>query len=285
MRVLALGVAIAAAGLVAAPASASDLIGYNATDVRLAADGSGRALVTFTSSGRVHRVLAWGALDARKPSRATPQVSFALNTSYGGSLRNTCRPTHTAPPWVVTACRAGDGSYWALQSWQRRLPDLGARPSASQAARELRLSHWSGTTAVLDVRFGWSQRRFLQLFGRYTYRGQPVFGYRVQNGVPLDGYGRNVYVDAFDSDLGKGWKRVNSFLAHGPVGAFCYAFFPHDGRRGIGRKYRATVIGPGVTPDLMWQAPAPAPYSPTADRAADAVMRELLAGDKLCRPN
>jgi hypothetical protein len=285
VRVRGLLVGVAATALAAVgPAGASELIGYDASGVRLEADGSGHALVTFTSGGRVHRVLAWGAIDAWRPSPRTPQVSFSLNTN-GGSVRNTCRPAHLSLAWLVTACRAADGSHWAVQSWQRTLPNLGARPSATRAAWELRLSHWSGPTARLDVHFGWSYHRFLQLFGRYTYRGQPVFGYRVESGVPLDGYGRNVYVDAFDSDLGEGWKRVNSFLAHAPVGAFCYGFYPHDGGSGIGRKYRATAIGPGVTPDTIWQAATPAPYSPAADIAADAVMRKLLRADKLCRPN
>ncbi|HKP17513.1 MAG TPA: hypothetical protein VJT84_03475 [Gaiellaceae bacterium] len=265
-------------------ASASQLIGYNASDVRLEVDGAGHALVTFTSSGKVQRVFASGAIDARDPSPSTPQIEFKLSSS-GGAVRNACKPTRLALAWVVAACRAADGSYWALQSWQRQLPNLGAAPNPKQAAWELRLSHWSGTLATLEVHFGWSYRRYLQIFGRYSYRNQPVYGFKVANGVPLDGYGRNIYVDAFDSDLGKGWKRVNSFLAHGPIGGFCYGFFPHGGKIGVGRKYRATVIGPGVTPDVMWQANAPPAYTPAADKGADDAMRSLLAGDKLCRPN
>ena len=31
--------------------------------------------------------------------------------------------------WFVTACQAADGSYWALQSWQRALPDYGVTPT------------------------------------------------------------------------------------------------------------------------------------------------------------
>jgi hypothetical protein len=263
---------------------ASQLVGENAHGVSLAADGSGRALVTFTSGGVVHHVLAWGAVNALAPSRSRPQVAFHLDTG-GGAVRDSCRPVRLPLGWLVRACRAADGSYWALQSWQRLLPNGGLPGAAAQSVWELRLSHWTGAPASLIVRFGWSYRRFLQLYGRYSYRGRPVFGYRVRNGVPLDGYGRNVYVDAFASDLGRGWRRVNSFLAHGPVGGFCYGFYPHNGGLGVGRELRVTVIGPGVTPDVLWQGPAPRNYSGDVDRTADDDLATLLRGDHLCHPN
>lgn len=265
-------------------ATASQLVGQNATAVRLSADGSGRALVTFRSGGTPHQVLASGAVDARPPSRSVPQVEFKLDTR-GGSVHNSCAPVKLPLAWFVAACRASDGSYWGLQSWQRLLPNGGARPSARQAVRELRLSHWTGETAELTVRFGWSYHRYLQLYGTYRYRGNPVFGYRVASGVPLDGYGRNLYVDALDSDVGAGWRRVNSFLAHSPLGGFCYGFYPHGGHLGVGKQMRATIIGPGVTPDVMWQGAPPAAYSADADTAADADLSALLKGDPLCRPN
>ena len=275
---------VAAALALAGPAAASQLVGVNARNVRLAADGSGRALVTFTSGGSARHVLAWGAINARAPSPSNPQVEFRLDTR-GGTVRNACAPVKLALAWLVAACRASDGSYWALQSWQRLLPNAGARPSPAQAAWELRLSHWTGPTAKLTVGLGWSYHRYVQMYGRYTYLGKPVFGYRVRSGVPLDGYGRNVYVDAIDSDVGKGWQRVNSFLAHAPVGGFCYGFYPHGGKLGVGRRFRATVIGPGVTPDLMWQGRPVLKYDRHLDQAADQDLASLLQGDRLCRPN
>jgi hypothetical protein len=284
LRRLALVVLLAASLAPAAPVRASELVGEDASGVTLAADDAGRALVTFTSGGAVHHVLASGAVDARPPSTSAPQVAFNLSTS-GGTVRNSCSPVKLPLAWLVTACRAADGSYWALQSWQRLLPNGGAQPSPSQAVRELRLSHWTGATADLTVRFGWSYHKYLQLYGRYSYRGEPVFGYSVRSGVPQDAYGRNVYVDALGSDLGSGWERVNSFLAHSPLGGFCYGFFPHAGGTGVGTRFRATVIGPGVTPDVVWEGSAPARYSAAADLAADADLGSLLKGDPLCRPN
>jgi hypothetical protein len=284
-RVVALLSFAAVALAVAGPAWGSQLIGVNASNVTLAADGSGRALVTFTSGGAKRQVLAWGAVNALPPSRTVPQVEFKID-NRGGSVQNSCTPIRLALAWFVAACRASDGSFWALQSWQRLLPNNGKQPSPAQAAWGLHLSHWTGPIAALTVRFGWSFRRFVQMYGLYTYRGQPVFGYRsTRSGVPLDGYGRNIYVDALDSDIGTGWKRVNSFLAHLPIGAFCYGFYPHGGNTGLGRRLRATVMGPGVTPDVMWQGSPPRRYSEAADEAADADLAALLRGDTSCRAN
>ena len=50
------------------------------------------------------------------------------------------------------------------------------------------------------------------------------------HGAPLDSYGRNIYVDTFDSRYGTGSHRENSFLTHHrgkTLGDFCYGFFPH----------------------------------------------------------
>ena len=104
--------------------------------------------------------------------------------------------------------------------------------------------------------------------------------------MPLDDYGRNVYVDTLDSAYGKGWRRENSFLTHEPTGGFCYGFYRHGNRpEGRGKRYRATVIGPGVTPDAYWEGTPPQRYDPQFDRRADAHMRALLAGDPTCQPS
>jgi hypothetical protein len=52
----------------------------------------------------------------------------------------------------------------------------------------------------------------------------------------------------------------------------------------MGRRYRATVSGPGVLPDVAWQAAAPASYDRAFDRASDERQLVLLADDALCRP-
>src|SRR5438876_10440023 len=53
---------------VAAPASASQLVDRNATQVRLAVHAKGEALVTYRARGALRRVLARNAVDARPPT-------------------------------------------------------------------------------------------------------------------------------------------------------------------------------------------------------------------------
>lgn len=275
-----------AAAALPAAAEASELIGRNATGVRLQVDATGHALVSFRSEGQSRIVVAWGAVDARHPSRSQPQVAFQLRLG-GGIGPNVCKP-YAGPPlaWRVAACTAPDGTHWAVQAWQRTLPNYGASASGERAAWELRLSHWSGALPKLELWTDWSYRRFHHLYGRLTYRGKPVFGFRsTRYGVPLDAYGRNVYVDALGSDYGAGWRRVNSFLSHNPRGTFCYGFYPHAGGTGAGLRYRATVIGPGVVPDVMWQGPGPGTFDPSRDAKANDEQRALLGGDRLCKVN
>jgi hypothetical protein len=281
-----LGACLAAAAIAPAAGRASELIGRNATAVRLQVDATGRALVTFRSDGQAKTVVAWGALDARPPSRSRPQVAFSIALG-GGIGADVCRPFRgPALAWVVAACTAPDGTHWAVQSWQRALPNYGASASGDRAATELRLSHWSGDLPKLELWTDWSYRRFEHLYGRLTYKGLPVFGFRSSRyGVPLDAYGRNVYLDSLDSDYGPGWKRVNSFLAHNPNGTFCYGLYPHGGGTGAGRRYRATVIGPGVAPDVMWEGPAPGAFDAARDAGANDQQRALLRGDRLCKVN
>jgi len=273
-----------AAAVLAGAAGASQTIAYDATDVRLRADATS-ALVTFRSRGAPGQILATGAVGALHPAAGRAQVEFRL--SRGGQVADRCG-SYTGPPlpWLVAACSAPDGSHWALQSWQRRLPNYGVAPTADRAAWELRLSHWTGPVAQLEIELDWSYRRFDHLYGRLTYRGHGVYGFRATpTGEPLDDFGRNVYVDTLDSAYGRGWKRENSFLAHQPSGVFCYGFYPHGAHpAGDGRRYRATVIGPGVTPDVMWEGPSPGPFDAVRDRAATARQRALFGGDRLCRP-
>jgi hypothetical protein len=284
-----------AAVVITGSASPSQLLDRNAGAVTLQVSSSGQALLTYRAGGRLRRVLAWGAINAVPPTQAKRQAAFRLDYSGGvgtrrrhvwKAFRNTCGP-YTGPTlqWLVIACTAGDGSHWALQSWQRTLPNYGVRPTAKQSSWELRLSHWSGPLPELEVKTNWAYRRYDHLYGRFTYRGGPVHGSRsTPTGVPLDTFGRNLYVDTFDSAYGRGWKRENGFLMHKGSGAFCYGFFPHGGRpHGEGVKYRATIVGPGVTPDMVWTGEAPGPYDRARDEAANAEISAL--GTRRCKPN
>ncbi len=282
----------------AAPASAhaSQLIDRNATAIHLEVSRAGQALLTYRARGTVHHVLAWHAVDAVTPTSGQRQRAFRLDYSGGwGTYRkqvwrtfaNACRPyTGPALAWFVTGCTAPDGSFWALQRWQRELPDYGTRPTASDAVWELRLSHWTSPLPVLTIHLDWAYRRYDHLFGTLTYLGQPVYGFSsTAGGAPLDGFGRNIYVDTLDSAYGSGWRRENSFLSHRGTGTFCYGFYPHgDHPSGKGARYRATAIGPGVTPDVTWEGAALGPYDATLDRRLADVLRTTVGSDPLCRP-
>lgn len=278
------------------PADASQLIDRNASNVTLAINGKHEAIVSYTVAGGVKHVLAWGASDAIPPTRTRKQVAFKLDYSGGWGkyhvqrywlrFNGVCLPYDgPALTWEVTACKAPDGSYWALQAWQRDLPNYGVPPKPAQAVWELRLSHWHGQLPALKITTNWAYRKFDHLFGTYTYGGVPVYGFAATSaGVPLDSFGRNIYIDTHNSAYGPGWKRENSFLAHRAKGSFCYGFYPH-GRHpsGHGDQYRATVEGPGVAPDVSWEAATPGPYNANADSAANDQIRQL--GDASCKPN
>jgi hypothetical protein len=298
---MARGVIAATAALLAALvlvplAVGSQLIDRNAQAVKLEVDAKGEAMLTYTSGGTLKHVLAWGAVNAIPPSASSKQVAFSLDYSGGwGKYRLTsywtrapwvCLPYDgPALAWQVTACKAPDGSYWALQAWQRMLPNWGVTPTAAQSAWELHLSHWTGNTPALQIALDWSYHRFVHLFGTFTYAGGPVYGFHsTSTGAPLDTFGRNIYVDTFDSAYGSGWKRENSFLTHRPKGTFCYGFYPHGEHPiGAGSKYRATVIGPGVTPDVMWDGNGIGPYDAAGDATANAEQKTFA--DPSCKVN
>jgi hypothetical protein len=274
MKRLAILTVLVVACVVVSSASASEIVTRNASGISLKVDKAGHALVTYRQGGQVKRALFWGAVNANPPTRGGKQVAFkrdfsggwgTFHTKFWLTMKNACgRYDGPALAWKVTACKAPDGSYWALQSWQRMLPNLGLDPwKAEQSVWELHLSHWTGDLPQLSVNLDWSYSgRFHHLFGTYTYDGSGVYGFKsTSSGVPLDDFGRNVYLDTFDSAYGEGWKRENSFLAHAGGGSFCYGFYPHppypgyprgDRPAGHGAKYRITAIGPGVAPDVMW---------------------------------
>jgi hypothetical protein len=302
-------VAFAAALVLVPAAAASESLGdVNVKNLSLTVNGNGKALLTYTrEDGRRREVLVWGAMNARPPSRVVPQVAFHFD--YSGGLRtlghraalhfqNRCRP-YDGPPlaFVVTACTAPDGSYWAVQSWQRLLPMRGFTPwLPGQAAYEVHVSHWSGPPADFQVSQNWTyDGRWQGLFGRLTYDGQPVYGFKTPSSTRRgDSYARYVYIDAHDSVYGTGWRHDAGKVLHVGNGAFCYSFVPQvppagypDHRpRGpaIGDMHRATVMGPGVTPDVQWVGPPLGAFDPVRDAAFNDLFDKLVGpNDKVCK--
>ena len=303
--------------LAAAPAEASQLIDRNATEVSLKADAFGHAVVSYTVDGRVRHVIAWGALNAKTvPAQlGVPQERFRLDYSGGWGYAHDSNAWQTIPDsctpydgpalaYLVTACKAGDGTYWALQAWQQELPDLGV-PAwlPKQLSVDLELSHFTtgDTIAKLEVHTDWvNTQRAHHVFGQLTYAGYPVYGFSTTaQGAPLDGYGRLVFLDTYNSALGPGWERENSFVAQKSTGAFCYGFYPRPPYPGYpdvgtrppadGERYRLSVIGPGVSPDIAYEIPGlPAfdksnPEHVQYEATMNARQAEIVGNGKLCR--
>jgi hypothetical protein len=317
-RVLLIPSAFALAAAFVASASASQLVNRDVNGISLAVNGKGEALVSYTTvRGSAQHVLVWGAVNARQPNRALKQVRFNLDYAggwgkyhkqYWKTFPKSCGAYDgPALPWLVSACKAPDGSYWALQKWQVQLPNLGFTPwTAGLRQWELHVSHWTTSAAKLEVWQDWVYSgRFHHLFGRYTYMGQPVYGFGSSTyGAPTDSYGRLIYLDTHGSAYGAGWTRENSFLPHKPTGVFCYGFFRHNSGaggykhppnfrgfrpEGNGDLYRITAVGPGVTPDVGWTGRGLHDFNArnTADvayeKAMNAQLDSILNGDRRCR--
>jgi hypothetical protein len=268
-------------------ASASQLFARDAKDLKLAVSADGQtALVTFKANGSTKRVLASGAVNALAPSRTTPQVQFGIRYLTTGAkdkkvwrnFKNSCK-SYDGPDlaFLVLACTAPDGSYWAVQAWKYWEPFFGYDPwLAYQDDMAFHISHWTGPLAQLelfadwiDVGHGATSPR--ELIARLSYGSSPVFGYDVRpGGIPGDGYGRVVYIETLDSRLGPGWRRLTGILTRNPSGMLCHAMVPlmtyagypnpHLVDAGNGTAYRAYVEGPGVTPLVMTQVGDPGDY-------------------------
>jgi hypothetical protein len=99
-------------------------------------------------------------------------------------------------------------------------------------------------------------------------------------------------MDTLDSGYGPGWQRANGFLTHRPNGVFCslvaFRVLATGSTASWGTRLRVTVLGPGVTPDVAWEAPALPRFDPNdpahaaVDRETDSVVDTL--GDPACKP-
>ena len=304
----ALAVWVAALALAPAAAASTPLGDLAVHDLRLQVNANGKALLTYRrEDGRLRNVLVWGAVNARPPSRDVPQVAFRFD--YSGGLvslghyaaprfQDRCEP-YDGPslPFLVTACKAPDGTYWAVQAWRRLLPMRGFAPwLPEQNKLEFHVSHWSGPVAQLEVSRNWTYGGHWQgLFGRLTYAGEPVYGFSTPSATKRgDGYARYVYIDAHDSTYGPGWRHDAGKVLHVGDGAFCYSFVPqvppagYPGSRAprgpaIGDAHRVTVMGPGVTPDVQWQGAPLGPYDAARDATFNALFDRLVGpNDKVC---
>jgi hypothetical protein len=259
-------------------ASAAEIVDRNVTSPQLRVNAKGDvALVTYHLKGRLHHVLYWGARNWADKFLRDYSGGWKSKAADWKQFPNHCRPyTGPAIELVVASCDAPDGSHWALQKWARLWNNYGG----DSAPVELYVSHWTGDIGDLTVQTDWGYHgKHEHLWGSFQFHGKPVFGNKwTLTGVPLDKAGRNVYVDYAD---GGTWRRENSFLTHKGTGGFCYLFGTQGGRStGVeAPSYRATVIGPGVSPLVRDQFAPPPPFNPSVDAQANALQQQAFGKD------
>jgi hypothetical protein len=321
--VLAAVVTAVAASAFAPSAFGSVLIARNATDVhmRVVRDHHAlKALVFYKRGGQQNIVLAWGALNARAhpkcgklhgPMCGPRQVKMRhLRLHRSGhfakrilGLPNLCK-NYDGPKlnYWVTGCKAPDNSYWGAQSWVRLGPVC---TRADKGSEELRISHWSGPVAKLHLFLDWftphphmtNPIRYDHIFGWYSYRGKPVYGLNWNHaGVPTDGYGRVIYIQSRNTMChGKKasaggvssnvWDHDEDGMSLPINGETCHTYGPMGTKHYLstGDLYRATAMGPGVTPDVSWGPMAmPSVFDPVFEMKMQALQRKLAKGSKFC---
>ena len=234
--------------------------------------GARRCSPTRARTAGPRHVLVWGAINARTPD-SRPAAGPLLARLHGRPAAAAARPSGSAsatPAAATTApssatsspaARRRDGSYWALQRWQRNLPIRGlAAVDAWQRAYELRLSHWVGPLAQVEsTRTGRSRRRAGHL-RPHDIRGKPVHGFHTPSTASRrDTYGRcrlhrharlgiRAGLEARRRQGAPSQER-RLLLQLRPPGAA--ARLPDDRAPrgpGNGDRHRVTAMGPGVTP-------------------------------------
>jgi hypothetical protein len=304
--------AIAGSLVLPLPAGATGILGAtNGAPPTLAVNKQGIALVKFTTfAGKYEHILAWGAVNGlpHPVDPPQPQQKFKLDfsggwksrhdSSYWKKFKNACtKYDGPALPFLVAACKAPDGSYWAIQTWQRNLPMRGYDPwMKSQQAYELHLSHWTGALPELDVTMAWTYDGQQQgFFGQMAYQGQPVYGTHTASSKIGDPFARNISIDTFDSSYGAGWRHATQISTHAGNGGFCYTFVPQappsgypaddPHGNGLGTQIRVEAMGPGVTPIVATVFERLSDqFDPSSNALARARFDQILGADRHCAP-
>jgi len=210
----AIAAVIAVALLAPASASASLKVASWARNPTLKVGARGAAEVDWTSGGRRHSVVI-----ARNGSLRYGTHVKGRDLSFS--------TTSVSIPMALAVRQTPNGSYWALQAWRR----LRTGPL------ELRFSRWKGEPTLLTLDAVCCKWRSENVVGQATFHGRPIFGrHATRTGVPLDKFGRNVYLDTYRG----GWRRMMGILTHRNTGRFSLWIRPYW----RGTAYRGTIIGP-----------------------------------------
>ena len=210
----AIAAVIAVALLAPASATASLKVASWARNPTLKVGARGAAEVDWTSGGRRHSVVI-----ARNGSLRYGKHVKGRDASFP--------TTSVSIPMALAVRQTPNGSYWALQAWRR----LRTGPL------ELRFSRWKGEPTLLTLDAVCCKWRSENVVGQATFHGRPIFGrHATRTGVPLDKFGRNVYLDTYRG----GWRRMMGILTHRNTGRFSLWIRPYW----RGTAYRGTIIGP-----------------------------------------
>ena len=158
--------------------------------------------MTYFAHGHTMHALLWRRDQRAAAERRHPASQVKFHVNYAGgvgsslgagywrhvSKHNVCGP-YTGPPLyrMVKACTAPDGSNWALQRVAAGAARQRLEPprTSTESAWELHVSHWSGALpdpvvqGRLDLRPGARGGPFDHIYGTFTYQGQPVYGFGV----------------------------------------------------------------------------------------------------------
>ncbi len=291
-----------------APSAAfgSYLLDRDASNVTLRVNKAGTAQVSYTTNGVRDRVLLWGAINTSGTGQEGQEFSIDRSNGWKSkrndpkkALPNGCSPydgTDHLPFLAAPICKAPDGTYWAVQSYQyTSSPSMnyGAKIGDRKYPYQLRVAHWSGPIATIQARANWSYAgRYQHLFGLVQYQGKGVFGFKHKlNGACQDRFCRNIAIDSYDSTYGPGWHRANAILVNAPNGQWCFGLTKKGTSGGAATtgaskvgKYRVYLSGPGVTPDPMLTIQGPGgAYDPSLQQQmADIQVQWSGGGSNKC---
>jgi len=207
--------------LAAAPAAEGSIkIAGNVTAATLRVNAHGVATVDYLKNGR------WLSAVVRGRRVTYGRGALGLDVTV---------PTVAVAIPMAVALRVGpNGRFWALQAWQR----------IRGGQVELRLSRWRGAPTKLELWTHCCKWRSEIVRGRATFHGRPIYGFHsTPAGVPLDGLGRNVYIDSWRNGR---WQRLMGILTHRPTGRFGLWIRRHW----RGTQYQARMVGPNWGPML-----------------------------------
>jgi hypothetical protein len=212
------------------PAEASIKIAGDARNPSFRVNAAGTATVIWRTAAGARRTAI---------VRPTGQLIYGRAASGGDVSEAT---TAVSIPMALSVRRTPDGRFWGLQSWRR----LKGGPV------ELRFSRWRDAPTKLVVRTTCCRWGSEVVYGKATFHGRPIYGYSyTPQGVPLDRFGRNVYLDTF---RGGSWRRMMGIIAKRPTGNFRLWIRPHW----RGKYYRGRIIGPNwgraLAPDAQGRA-------------------------------